>query len=171
MVSAGMAAPCCRWPSTSTATSAPASCRRSSASAIASSGRISRPSGAAAEILHPAVRAGLEMLGYDDSQGIELFHQGDLPARSGIGSSSAFAVGLINVLNAMRGKTLDAHALASERHGPRAEQAQGEPSAARTRSPAPTAASTSSSSSATIRSRSTPLGLNDGQRAATSRSG
>jgi D-glycero-alpha-D-manno-heptose-7-phosphate kinase len=68
--------------------------------------------GSAAEIQHPAVRAGLAALGYDDSEGIELFHQGDLPARSGIGSSSAFAVGLINVLTAMRGKTLDAHALA-----------------------------------------------------------
>jgi D-glycero-alpha-D-manno-heptose-7-phosphate kinase len=68
--------------------------------------------GSAAEIQHPAVRAGLQVLGYDDSQGIELFHQGDLPARSGIGSSSAFAVGLINVLTAMRGKNLDAHALA-----------------------------------------------------------
>ena len=68
--------------------------------------------GAVAEILHPAVRAGLQTLGFDDSQGIELFHQGDLPARSGIGSSSAFAVGLINVLNAMRGERLDAHALA-----------------------------------------------------------
>lgn len=67
---------------------------------------------AAAQIQHPAVRAGLETLGYDDSEGIELFHQGDLPARSGIGSSSAFAVGLINALSAMRGKTLDAHALA-----------------------------------------------------------
>lgn len=65
-----------------------------------------------AEIQHPAVRAGLQVLGFDDSQGIELFHQGDLPARSGIGSSSAFAVGLINVLNAMRGQQLDARALA-----------------------------------------------------------
>lgn len=70
------------------------------------------PVGAIEEIQHPAVRAGLTMLGYDDNQGIELFHQGDLPARSGIGSSSAFAVGLMNVLNAMRGKDLDAHALA-----------------------------------------------------------
>jgi D-glycero-alpha-D-manno-heptose-7-phosphate kinase len=68
--------------------------------------------GSAAEIQHPAVRAGLQVLGFDDSEGVELFHQGDLPARSGIGSSSAFAVGLINVLNAMRGKQLDAHALA-----------------------------------------------------------
>jgi D-glycero-alpha-D-manno-heptose-7-phosphate kinase len=68
--------------------------------------------GSADEIQHPAVRAGLQALGYDDSEGIELFHQGDLPARSGIGSSSAFAVGLINVLTAMRGKRLDAQALA-----------------------------------------------------------
>jgi D-glycero-alpha-D-manno-heptose-7-phosphate kinase len=45
--------------------------------------------GAISEILHPAVRAGLQTLGFDDTQGIELFHQGDLPARSGIGSSSA----------------------------------------------------------------------------------
>lgn len=66
----------------------------------------------AAEIQHPAVRAGLATLGYDDDEGIELFHQGDLPARSGIGSSSAFAVGLVNVLTAMRGRTLDAHDLA-----------------------------------------------------------
>jgi len=64
------------------------------------------------DIQHPAVRAGLQVLGYDDREGVELFHQGDLPARSGIGSSSAFAVGLINVLTAMRGETLDAHALA-----------------------------------------------------------
>ncbi len=67
---------------------------------------------AMADIQHPAVRAGLEVLGYDDREGVELFHQGDLPARSGIGSSSAFAVGLINVLSAMRGEKLDAHALA-----------------------------------------------------------
>src|SRR5258707_3639280 len=70
------------------------------------------PVGAIAEIQHPAVRAGLQVLAFDDSEGVELFHQGDLPARSGIGSSSAFAVGLMNVLNAMRGKQLDAHALA-----------------------------------------------------------
>jgi len=73
----------------------------------------------------PPCRAGRPAdLGFDDTQGIELFHQGDLPARSGIGSSSAFAVGLINVLNAMRGESLDA--MPSPRSdGPRAEQAQG----------------------------------------------
>jgi len=68
--------------------------------------------GSAAEIQHPAVRAGLEHLGFDDSEGIELFHQGDLPARSGIGSSSSFAVGLINALSTMRGDNLDARQLA-----------------------------------------------------------
>jgi D-glycero-alpha-D-manno-heptose-7-phosphate kinase len=70
------------------------------------------PVDAIADIQHPAVRAGLQELGYNDTEGVELFHQGDLPARSGIGSSSAFAVGLVNVLTAMRGKQLDAHTLA-----------------------------------------------------------
>ena len=64
------------------------------------------------EILHPAVRAGLEAVDFDDDEGVELHHQGDLPARSGIGSSSAFAVGLINVLNAMRGRNVDKQDLA-----------------------------------------------------------
>lgn len=68
--------------------------------------------GAISEILHPAVRTGLREMGFDDEEGVELHHQGDLPARSGIGSSSAFAVGLINVLNAMRGKTIEARELA-----------------------------------------------------------
>jgi D-glycero-alpha-D-manno-heptose-7-phosphate kinase len=62
--------------------------------------------GSISEILHPAVRTGLRTLGFNDEDGVELHHQGDLPARSGIGSSSAFAVGLINVLHAMRGKRL-----------------------------------------------------------------
>jgi D-glycero-alpha-D-manno-heptose-7-phosphate kinase len=68
--------------------------------------------GAISEILHPAVRAGLKATGFDDEEGVELHHQGDLPARSGIGSSSAFAVGLINVLHAMRGEALSRDALA-----------------------------------------------------------
>ena len=42
------------------------------------------------------------MLGFDDSRGVEIHHQGDLPARTGMGSSSAFAVGLINALEALR---------------------------------------------------------------------
>ena len=68
--------------------------------------------GAISEILHPAVRAGLKATGFDDEEGVELHHQGDLPARSGIGSSSAFAVGLINALHAMRGETISRDDLA-----------------------------------------------------------
>jgi D-glycero-alpha-D-manno-heptose-7-phosphate kinase len=68
--------------------------------------------GAISEILHPAVRAGLEASGFTDDEGVELHHQGDLPARSGIGSSSSFAVGLINVLNAMRGRDVSREDLA-----------------------------------------------------------
>lgn len=68
--------------------------------------------GAISEILHPAVKAGLQVYQFSDEEGVELHHQGDLPARSGIGSSSAFAVGLTNVLNAMRGTNLDKQELA-----------------------------------------------------------
>ncbi len=59
------------------------------------------------EILHPAVRAGLRMMQFDDSEGLEIHHQADLPARTGIGSSSAFAVGLIAALTALRGQRTD----------------------------------------------------------------
>lgn len=58
------------------------------------------------EILHPAVRAGLRMQNFDDSHGIEIHHQGDLPARSGMGSSSSFANGLILALKALRDESI-----------------------------------------------------------------
>lgn len=64
------------------------------------------------EILHPAVREGLRYLGFDDSVGLEIHHQGDLPARSGIGSSSTFSVGLIKALTALRGQMIGKHDLA-----------------------------------------------------------
>lgn len=64
------------------------------------------------EILHPAVREGLKFLGFDDSVGLEIQHQGDLPARAGMGSSSSFSVGLIKVLAALRGHMLNKHELA-----------------------------------------------------------
>jgi D-glycero-alpha-D-manno-heptose-7-phosphate kinase len=54
------------------------------------------------EISHPAVRATLKYL--DFHRGIELHHDGDLPARSGMGSSSAFTVGLLHALYALRGE-------------------------------------------------------------------
>lgn len=63
------------------------------------------------EILHPAVREGLRMMGFENWRGIELHHQGDLPARSGMGSSSAFANGLLLILSAMTGKPLSRHEL------------------------------------------------------------
>jgi D-glycero-alpha-D-manno-heptose-7-phosphate kinase len=65
-----------------------------------------------AEILHPAIREGLRYLGFDDTRGIELHYQGDLPARSGVGSSSSFAVGLIQALMCLRGREVDKHKLA-----------------------------------------------------------
>jgi D-glycero-alpha-D-manno-heptose-7-phosphate kinase len=64
------------------------------------------------EILHPAVREGLRYLEFDDSRGIELHYQGDLPARSGMGSSSSFAVGLIQALLCLRGRPADKRKLA-----------------------------------------------------------
>jgi len=64
------------------------------------------------EILHPAVREGLKFLGFDDSVGLEIHHQGDLPARSGIGSSSSFTVGLIKALTTLRGHMIGKHELA-----------------------------------------------------------
>lgn len=58
------------------------------------------------EILHPAVREGLRLLDFDDSAGLEIHHQGDLPARSGMGSSSSFVVGLIRALTALQGRDI-----------------------------------------------------------------
>jgi len=62
------------------------------------------------EIQHPAVRAVLEYLQPDC--GISVLHDGDIPARSGIGSSSAFTVGLLNCLFTLFGKPVTAKILA-----------------------------------------------------------
>lgn len=53
------------------------------------------------EIAHPAVRETLRFLGL--TRGVEVHHVGDLPARSGMGSSSAFTVGLLHALYALQG--------------------------------------------------------------------
>ncbi len=66
------------------------------------------------EILHPAIREALRFLGFDDRVGLEIQHQGDLPARSGMGSSSAFVVGLVNALTALRGRMISKHELARQ---------------------------------------------------------
>jgi D-glycero-alpha-D-manno-heptose-7-phosphate kinase len=64
------------------------------------------------EIGHPAVREALRFLRID--RGVELHHDGDLPARSGMGSSSAFTVGLLHALHALRGEMPTKSQLAKE---------------------------------------------------------
>jgi len=64
------------------------------------------------EIQHPAVRGVLEWLRV--GKGLEIHHDGDLPARSGLGSSSAFTVGLINAVHALEGRYVSKEQLASE---------------------------------------------------------
>jgi len=66
----------------------------------------------AEEILHPAVNKAF--IKYANNLKLELHHHGDLPAQSGIGSSSAFAVGLIKSLYAINGKEIDNYRLAEE---------------------------------------------------------
>jgi D-glycero-alpha-D-manno-heptose-7-phosphate kinase len=64
------------------------------------------------EIIHPAVREVFRYLKTD--RGIEVHHDGDLPARSGMGSSSAFTVGLLHALYALKGAMPSKHQLAME---------------------------------------------------------
>ena len=68
--------------------------------------------GSVDEIQHPAVRACLRYMGIE--QGIEIHYDGDLPARAGMGSSSAFTVGLLNALYALRGRMASKMDLARE---------------------------------------------------------
>ena len=65
-----------------------------------------------AEINHPAVRAVLQRL--NTTQGLEIHHDGDLPARAGLGSSSAFTVGLLSAMHALAGRHVTKEALANE---------------------------------------------------------
>ena len=53
------------------------------------------------EIQHPAVRSVLSWAKVED--GLEIHHDGDLPARSGLGSSSSFTVGLLHALQGLKG--------------------------------------------------------------------
>lgn len=63
-------------------------------------------------IEHPAVRGCLQLMGI--SEGVEVHHVADLPARTGLGTSSAFTVGLLNALYALRNQMRDKHSLAME---------------------------------------------------------
>lgn len=68
--------------------------------------------GEVADIQHPSVRASLQFMGIDE--GVEIHHYGDLPARSGLGSSSAFTVGCLHALHGLRGRLASKRQLAKE---------------------------------------------------------
>ena len=63
-------------------------------------------------IRHPSVRGCLQFLRMDE--GYEIVHSGDLPARSGLGSSSAFTVGLLHALHGLRHEHVTKAGLARE---------------------------------------------------------
>jgi D-glycero-alpha-D-manno-heptose-7-phosphate kinase len=62
------------------------------------------------EIQHPSVRETLNY--FNCEKGLEIHHDGDLPARSGLGSSSSFTVGLINAMSAFNGVHISKNELA-----------------------------------------------------------
>lgn len=64
------------------------------------------------EIRHPSVREVFKYLNIQ--QGLSIHHDGDIPARSGMGSSSSFTVGLLKTLYALDGKMLSKHQLMEE---------------------------------------------------------
>lgn len=64
------------------------------------------------EVTHPAVRECMRFLKID--RGVEIHHDGDLPARSGMGSSSSFTVGLLHALYALTGCMPSKRQLAEE---------------------------------------------------------
>ncbi len=64
------------------------------------------------EIQHPSVRECLNHM--DIKKGIEMVHTADIPAKSGIASSSAFTVGFLHALYALKGKIVTKRQLARE---------------------------------------------------------
>lgn len=63
------------------------------------------------KINHPAIRNAMKML---DMHEIRLTYEADLPARSGLGTSSSFAVGMLNAFYALKGKYVDKKKLADQ---------------------------------------------------------
>lgn len=63
------------------------------------------------DIQHPLIRNAMKML---DMHEIRLTYEADLPARSGLGTSSSFAVGTLNAFYALKGKFADKKRLADE---------------------------------------------------------
>jgi D-glycero-alpha-D-manno-heptose-7-phosphate kinase len=66
----------------------------------------------ASEVSHPAIRACFQKAGIDE--GAELHHMADLPARTGLGSSSSFVVAMIQALSAYQGRFCTPETLANE---------------------------------------------------------
>lgn len=62
-------------------------------------------------IQHPAIRNAMKML---DMHELRLTYEADLPARSGLGTSSSFAIGMLNAFYALKGKYADKKKLADE---------------------------------------------------------
>ena len=63
------------------------------------------------DIEHPAIRNAMKMLKMHE---IRLTYEADLPARSGLGTSSSFAVGMLNAFHALKGQYADKKKLADE---------------------------------------------------------
>lgn len=63
------------------------------------------------EIQHPLIREAMRLL---DIRQIRLMYDADLPARTGLGTSSSFAVGMLNAFYALKGKQVDKRRLADE---------------------------------------------------------
>jgi len=68
--------------------------------------------GSNGEIKHPVVKALFKL--FKVKKGLEVHHDGDLPARSGLGSSSAFTVGMLNSLYALNGRIMSKNELAKQ---------------------------------------------------------
>ena len=63
------------------------------------------------EINHPAIREAMKWL---DLRGLRVTYEADLPARTGLGTSSSFAVGMLNAFYTLRGDTADKRKLADD---------------------------------------------------------
>lgn len=61
------------------------------------------------DIVHPLIREAMRM---EDIHEIRLTYEGDLPARTGLGTSSTFAVGMVNAFGALKGKYMSKRMLA-----------------------------------------------------------
>ncbi len=64
------------------------------------------------QIRHPVAKAILKYFKID--KGVEIHHDGDLPARSGLGSSSSFTVGMLNSFYALKGKIISKRQVSKE---------------------------------------------------------